>query len=291
MKFGSYLDRELSSKSIDNKTFVARLNILSDLFENVDEVTFSRWRNGHATPSLKKQLIINMELGNDVVYFFKNITLPTRSTTFDQRIYRIFKKEIGYNAIDYFSSLNPKIKLGSAPSCDMRFVIFRFYELFSIYNKNPELYKIVQSKKTKILFLKETELNIPNSHTAITYFENSLKFKSVIFEEHSYLFHIGYYRKATDFFHLIAYSLIHIYRNVNINDYVYSFVRGKYFMDFLDDINAQVIYSENIDDTGLNDFKLYKFKVLDLLSLSNVALYCQKIERHFVEGNISEVLL
>ncbi|WMN88897.1 hypothetical protein NI382_20470 [Vibrio parahaemolyticus] len=291
MKFYQYLDSQLSIIECDNKSFVAKLNVYNDIFKNVDEITFSRWRNGRATPALKKQLLINKKLGNSVEYFINNITLPKSSKTFADKLKRIFKKDYSYNAIDYFSSRNNAIELSSNHDRKIEEIIYNFYSLFLVYQDNIKLLDILKSSDTKFLYVKSPIPSVPSSHTAITHFRKALHTEITVFEEGAYFIHISYFRTSIDFRFLVAYLLVHIYRDIDLNSNIYFLARNKYFIDIYAEHNSTLIFSQKNSDSGFDAYGLYKVKLIDLLSNSNVAQDCQVVEQAILDSNFSDILL
>lgn len=291
MKFYQYLDSQLSTTGFDNKSFVAKLNVYDDIFKNVDEITFSRWRNGRATPALKKQLLINKKLGNSVKYFINNITLPKASKTFDDKLKRIFKKDYSYNSIDYFSSRNNAIEMSSNNDIKVEEIICNFYSLFLVYEDNAKLFDILKSSDTKFLYVKSPIPGVPSSHTAITHFRKALHTEITVFEEGSYFIHISYFRTSIDFRFLVAYLLVHIYRDIDLNSNIYFLARNKYFIDIYAEHNSTLIFSQKNSDSGFDAYGLYKVKLIDLLSNANIAQDCQVVEQAILDNDFSDILL
>ncbi len=170
MNFKEYLNKEINRGSYNNKEIVIALNMLDECFKNLDEITFSRWRNGRAVPSLKKQILLNRKFGHDFSFFLKNIDLPKISKVFDAKIKRVFKKDNSYNAIDYFSSnCSEKLILKTQPNNEELKTILSFYNLFPSYHIDSELFKCLTQQNTDVLYVKSPLKNIPSSHTAITF--------------------------------------------------------------------------------------------------------------------------
>ncbi len=77
MFFYEYLKSQTNRCS--NKEIVAKLNLFHPLFENLDEVTFSRWINNKVTPSNKKIALIVLFFKDDYINTIFNLELKITS--------------------------------------------------------------------------------------------------------------------------------------------------------------------------------------------------------------------
>lgn len=100
MLFSDYLNMKIIPYT--NKEIITKLNLYHEAFTNLDEVTFSRWRNGRIIPSNKKVALIILFFDDNYVEFIKKISLkPTTKT-----IEKLIKKKAIYLSNPYFSFLS-----------------------------------------------------------------------------------------------------------------------------------------------------------------------------------------
>ncbi|MHA6615313.1 hypothetical protein ACVA6E_19660 [Photobacterium damselae] len=70
---------------------VTKLNLYHEAFTNLDEVTFSRWRNGKIIPSNKKIALIIVYFGDNYIESIKKIVLKSISKKTDKLIEKKMK--------------------------------------------------------------------------------------------------------------------------------------------------------------------------------------------------------
>ncbi|ELA9298417.1 hypothetical protein ACNPJX_000045 [Vibrio parahaemolyticus] len=74
MQFDFFL-KDIVLKKIKSSDLILRLNLNYTEFHNLDQVTFSRWKNGVTTPSLMKQTLIALDT-NCLLEFFQCCDVP-----------------------------------------------------------------------------------------------------------------------------------------------------------------------------------------------------------------------
>ncbi|MGX9459257.1 hypothetical protein ACWU37_20220 [Photobacterium damselae subsp. damselae] len=103
MYFCEYLKNKTNKKS--NKEIVAKLNLFHPIFENLDEVTFSRWINNKVTPSNKKIALIVLFFNDDYIDTISKIKLKLTSNVIRKAI-NIKQKKLSDPYFSFYDNIN-----------------------------------------------------------------------------------------------------------------------------------------------------------------------------------------
>ncbi|HIF9059372.1 TPA: hypothetical protein ACX6MG_003437 [Photobacterium damselae] len=234
-----------------NKESVAKLNLYHKAFKNLDEVTFSRWRNGKIIPSNKKIALIILFFNDNYIEFIKKISLKPTTKKLDKLIknkeiylsnpYLSFTSNLQsfeFNHIDELPNFLPTqakknmlTAITSIYNSIKKIVLIRGEQSYScsfIVKIESPIYwdelKIELSHKYYII-------NPPSFHTNMNHHTDTIYLQMIYLCEH-----LNYYIKNAyaifsvrtkvfdDYYHTLGYSYL---KQITINNRKYYIYEGR----------------------------------------------------------------
>ncbi len=272
MKFGNYLLHMLNKKNKSQTKFVCELQLKFDIFNALDEITFSRWVNNRTTPSLEKQLLIAHHFEKKMSFFVSNIEKQkckkSVMITFNETFNKI---ENAYHKINYKSSLESEktLYLMHMNKETHRLLLGDFYTQFQMYQ---ELFSHIDKERlsitTTVFAIKKHGEII--SH--VSYNQNVGKLIPDIKKElcldnssDSISINIGYYSNKENYSILIGHLFSHLIdKFMSVKD-IYIISNGRYFIDFLEELGGEIVIFRK-EKKHIGDIYIFKFNFTKLLS-------------------------
>ncbi|CAH1606258.1 conserved hypothetical protein [Vibrio jasicida] len=262
MLFSKYLRSKLDAKEINSKSLVAKLQLFSPVFEQLNSVTLSRWLNGRTIPSLEKQLLIFQCFESKLYPSLEYLNPPPVSRLSNKAYENVFNNiEFSYHSILMYKDCNLifPISIEEINWSQLNSSVPNFYESLSSY-------KLFFSEVDKYNQKSITFCSIRNESKVVSHLSLSTDIEilpsifdrelDIDFKRNSVFFNIGHYVCRKHYNILVGVLLNHIFdKHESIEDF-YVISRGKDFLTLIESFGGKLIAANRENDVIGNVYLL-----------------------------------